>query len=233
MPMHEDTTDDQGPHRWTLRGAIHVLGAMRDFWASGLNRAAVELINPQPGTTLLDIGAGVGPATVEAADRIGPGGRVIAVDPSTAMRGALRVRRLWQSSRLLIEVRDGSAEDLPVATGSVDAAFALNAAHHFNNIELAAPEMARVLKPGGHLLLIDEDFVNTDHPYYRHHRDADGPEPADAAHIAELLTAAGLIVTHTDHHPIAGVTATVISATAPGSHPTSEGNHDPSTGGTP
>lgn len=229
--MHDHPPSSHDGHRWTFRSALHMLGAMGDFWSSDLNRAAVEMVNPQPGEMVLDVGAGLGPATIDAAHRIGPGGRMIAVDPSPTMRRILRLRRLWQPSRRLIDIRDGAAEHLPVETDSVEAAVAINAAHHFNDIECAAAELTRVLKPGGRLLLIDEDFTNPNHPYNQHRSDADRPEPVDSTHIAELLTAAGLTVTHTDHHPIAGVTATIISATAPPGHPTSDvGQHQPHPG---
>ena len=228
--MHNHTTNGHRRHHWTFSSALHILGAMGDFWSSDLNRAAVDLIDPQPGMTLLDVGAGLGPATIEAAQRIGPGGRVIAVDPSPTMRRILGLRRLWQPSRRLIDIRRGAAEDLPIATGSVDAALAVNAAHHFNDTELATAELARVLKPGGRLLLIDEDFTNPNHPYH-HQGDTKEPDRDDAARIAELLTDAGLSVTHTDHHPVAGVTATVINATAPADHPGSQIKDHRHTGG--
>ena len=50
--------------RWSWRSALHMVGAVRDFWSSDLNRAAIDLLDPQPGQTLLDLGAGLGPATM-------------------------------------------------------------------------------------------------------------------------------------------------------------------------
>lgn len=227
--MHDHTRSGYDGHRWTFRSAIHILGAIGDFWSSDLNQAAVEMVNPQPGETLLDVGAGLGPATIDAAHRIGPDGRIVAVDPSPSMRGILRLRRLWQRTRRLIDIRGGSAEHLPVETDSVDAAFSINAAHHFDDNERATAELTRVLKPGGRLLLIDEDFTNLDHPYNQHRHATEEPERVDAAHIAELLTTNGLSATQTDHYPIAGVTATIVNATAPSDHPTAHGekNHQP------
>lgn len=224
--MHDHTPSGHDRHRWTLRSAIHVLGAIGDFWSSDLNRAAVDLINPQPAETLLDVGAGLGPATIEAARRLGRDGRVIAVDPSPSMRRILRLRRLWQRTRRVIDIRVGSAEHLPVETDSVDAAFSINAAHHFDDNELATAELTRVLKPGGRLLLIDEDLTNPDHPYDQHHHDTEKPEPVDASNIVKLLTTNGITATQTDHYAIAGITATIINATAPSDRATSHGDEN-------
>ena len=86
---------------------------------------------------------GLGPATVEAAKRVAPDGRVIAVEPSFTMRRVLSLRRLWQSARPLIDVRNGTAEAIPVLANSVDSAWAVNAVHHFADLALAASELAR------------------------------------------------------------------------------------------
>lgn len=195
----------------SLRSALHLMGTAHEFWRSDLNRAAVDLLSPQPGLVLLDVGAGLGPATVEAAKRVTPGGRVIAVDPSRVVRWVLGLRRLWQRARPVIDVRRGTAEELPVPGCSIDGALAVNAAHHFDALEDAATELARVLKPGGRLLLIEEDFRSADHP---HRDDMPGaPDPIDPAHVADLLAAAGLSITDSDHRTIGGVPATVIAAT--------------------
>ncbi len=139
---------------------------------------------------------------------------MIAVEPSTPARGALRIRRLWQRSRAVIDIRQGAAESLPVRTASIDRAYSVNAMHHFDDMPFAISELVRVLKPGGRLLLVDEDFTNDQHPY--HHRESfHAPDPVDAVHIVSLLTDAGLSATHIDHQLIAGVTATVITARAP------------------
>lgn len=211
--MNEHTPSDHEPHGRSFASTVHMIGAFGDFWSSDLNRAVVDLIDPKPGMTLLDLGAGFGAASVVAANRVRPGGRVVAVDPSTTMRAVQRVRRLWQRSRAVIDIRSGAAEVLPIATGSVDRAFAVNAAHHFDNVALAVSELARVLRPGGTILLVDEDFTNTHHPY--HHRETGfEPDPVDAALIVGLLEDSGLSATHADHQPLAGITATVVRATA-------------------
>ncbi|CAN5825666.1 hypothetical protein BH23ACT10_BH23ACT10_36830 [soil metagenome] len=52
----------------------------------------------------------------------------------------------------------GTGEAIPSRAQTVDAALALNVMHHLDDVEQTAVELARVLKPGRRLLLIDEDF---------------------------------------------------------------------------
>lgn len=213
-PMDEPMTNAHHRHRWTPSSVLHMLGAARGFWSSDLNSTVVGLADPQPGMALLDVGPGLGPATVTAAQHVGPSGTVIAVEPSAPLRGVLRVRRLWQRSRAVIDIRRGTAESLPVQTDSIDRAYSVNATHHFNDVPLAIAELVRVLKPGGRILLVDEDFTNDQHPY--HHRESfHAPDPVDAIHIVSLLTDAGLSAASVEHQPIGGLAATVITATAP------------------
>ena len=105
---------------------------------------AVEfLLGPRP-RTVLDLGAGTGllSAVIRAA-----GHEVIAVDPAGPMLAELETR--------LPEVRTvvGSAEQIPLADGSVDAVVAGQAAHWFDP-PAAAAEMRRLLRPGGVVGLI-------------------------------------------------------------------------------
>lgn len=92
-----------------------------------------------PGLRVVDLGAGTGILT-EALIRLGAD--VTAVEPDSAMRAEFR-RRL-PSARLLA----GSAEDIPLPDGSADAVLCGQALHWFN-LDLALPEIARVLRGGG------------------------------------------------------------------------------------
>lgn len=92
-----------------------------------------------PGIQVLDLGAGTGKLT---ATLVALGVEVIAVEPDPAMLSELR--------RSLPRVRalPGSAEAIPAPDASVDAVLAGNAMHWFD-MEVAAPEIMRVLRPGG------------------------------------------------------------------------------------
>ena len=92
-----------------------------------------------PGPRVLDLGAGTGKLTADLAEL---GGEVTAVEPDAEMLGELR--------RTLPEVPalEGGAEAIPLGDGSVDAVLAGNAMHWFD-MDVAGPEIARVLAPGG------------------------------------------------------------------------------------
>jgi SAM-dependent methyltransferase len=97
-----------------------------------------------PGTRVLDLAAGTGKLTRLL---VPTGAEVVAVEPVAGMRDRL--------TALLpgVEVHDGTAEDLPLADGSVDAVTIAQAFHWFD-APVALAELRRVLRPGGHLFLV-------------------------------------------------------------------------------
>jgi SAM-dependent methyltransferase len=92
-----------------------------------------------PGRRVLDLGAGTGKLT---AALVALGLEAVAAEPDPAMLGELR--------RALPEVRAlaGGAEAIPLPDASVDAVLAANAMHWFD-MDVAGPEIARVLAAGG------------------------------------------------------------------------------------
>lgn len=103
-------------------------------------QAAVRwALGPAPGPRVLDLGAGTGKLTAALVEL---GAEVIAVEPDPAMLTELR--RGLPTARAL----PGSAEAVPLPDASVDAVIAGNAMHWFD-MDVAGPEIARVLVPGG------------------------------------------------------------------------------------
>ncbi len=121
-------------HDKGLRTKLHWLLQIRKFWQSDVNREVFAMAAPAAGEHAVDVGAGMGPATVLAARR---GARVTAVEPSRFMRTILSVRRPFQRARSRITVADGVAESLPVPDGSVDVLWTVNAVHHWVDLEAA------------------------------------------------------------------------------------------------
>jgi len=105
---------------------------------------ALDWLLPPGARRVLDLGAGTGKLTREL---VGRGLDVVAVEPLDGMRAEL--------SRVLPDtpVLDGSAEHIPLPDGSVDAVLVAQAWHWVEPAR-AAPEVARVLAPGGPLGLL-------------------------------------------------------------------------------
>ena len=95
-------------------------------------------------STAVDLAAGTGKSTRLLTET---GAAVIAVEPLAAMRAHLA------ESLVDVDLRDGTAEEMPVASESVDAVVAAQAFHWFAP-EAALAEIVRVLRPGGGLALI-------------------------------------------------------------------------------
>ena len=119
-------------------------------------RAIIDDLGLAPGSRGLDVGCGVGLYALWLAEAIGPRGRVIGVEPTAERVEAARGLVGGSSgSRAELEFRvgDGTALDLPA--GGLDWVWCGDVLHHIADTAAALKEMARVLRPGG-LLVIKE-----------------------------------------------------------------------------
>ena len=132
--MGEDPLNSQpaSTSRWDAADYAEVGGFVAELGA-----AALDLLDPQPGETILDVGCGEGALTEKIAER---GARVVGIDNSPEMVAAAQARGL---DARLVDVADmGFAAEF-------DAVFSNATLHWVLAKEEAARSIAFALKPGG------------------------------------------------------------------------------------
>ena len=130
---------------------------MNDLMSAGLHRAwkayTVMVANVQPGQRVLDIAGGTGDLALAFAKKVGPMGQVVHTDINEAMLRIGRDRLLDAGVILPTTVCD--AEKLPFPDGHFDLVSVAFGLRNMTHKDAALREMARVLKPGGKLLVLE------------------------------------------------------------------------------
>jgi len=139
-------------------------------WITRANRDSQErpetlLDNLQipKGATVADLGCGAGYFTWRLAQRVGPGGRVIAVDVQHRMLDmtAQEVKKHDVSNVDLVVGRD---RDPRLPQGALDLILVANSYHEFSQPEAMLAAIGRALKPGGRLVVVEYATENDDDP---------------------------------------------------------------------
>lgn len=164
-------------------GAAAEWEALRaELYGRAFEQEALAALLP-PGWTVADLGCGGGALAAALAPHVA---RVVGVDQSAAMLKAAR-RRLAGAAN--VELRRGELEALPVADASCDAALAVLVLAYVAEVGPVLAEAARILRPGGRLVLVD---------LARHHDEAFARRLGQArlgfaaADLTRALAAAGL-----------------------------------------
>lgn len=114
-------------------------------------------VTPSPGGCALDVATGGGHTALCIARK---GWRVTAGDVSPRMLE--NAAKLLREDGFPLETRLFPAEDIPLADGSFELVTVRVAPHHFSSPAKFLGEAMRVLRPGGHLLLIDGTVPDND-----------------------------------------------------------------------
>jgi demethylmenaquinone methyltransferase/2-methoxy-6-polyprenyl-1,4-benzoquinol methylase len=130
---------------------------MNDLMSMGLHRAwkayTVMVANLKPGDKVLDIAGGTGDMAMAFADKVGPRGQVVHTDINLAMLRQGRERLIDKGVLLPTTVCD--AEHLPFPDAAFDLVCVAFGLRNMTHKDRALTEMARVLKPGGKLLVLE------------------------------------------------------------------------------
>jgi ubiquinone/menaquinone biosynthesis C-methylase UbiE len=125
------------------------------YFTEAVREAAISKANLLPGMIVADVGAGTGFMAAGLAPLVK---QVYVLDGSPAMLQTAR-KNLSGFSNVIFQLADGTS--LPLPEASLDAVFANMYLHHTPDPLAAICEMARLLKPGGRLVITDMDS----HPY--------------------------------------------------------------------
>jgi demethylmenaquinone methyltransferase / 2-methoxy-6-polyprenyl-1,4-benzoquinol methylase len=132
---------------------------MNDLMSGGIHRLwkslLIDRLNPRPGQVLVDAAGGTGDIAHRFLDRSGATGRVIVCDATASMLRQGRDRAIDAGRLSGIDWVCGDAENLPIASASVDAYTIAFGLRNVTHVATALAEARRVLKPGGRFLCLE------------------------------------------------------------------------------
>ncbi|MDQ3205161.1 MAG: class I SAM-dependent methyltransferase [Pseudomonadota bacterium] len=108
----------------------------------------------RPGMVVADIGAGTGYHSRRIAPRVGPGGRVLAVDVQPQMVAMLEALAAQEGLANIVPVR-GSARGAGLDPESIDLALMVDVYHELEYPREMLDHIARALRPGGRLVFVE------------------------------------------------------------------------------
>jgi demethylmenaquinone methyltransferase / 2-methoxy-6-polyprenyl-1,4-benzoquinol methylase len=152
-PQARTGTLEEAQVRAMFDRIARVYDLMNSLMTAGLHHRwrerAADLAAVGPGGRALDVASGTGDLAVELARRVGPSGTVVGSDFSEAMLDRARQK----SSAVTWEW--ANALELPYPDDGFDAATVGFGARNFSDLDRGLAEMARVVRPGGRVVILE------------------------------------------------------------------------------
>src|SRR5262249_22141112 len=131
--------------------ADHFDDPANSFWER-FGRGTVARLNLQPGQHVLDVCCGSGASALPAAEAVGPAGHVLGVDLAEHLLALCRAKAR-QRGLAQLECRTGDMLALDLPDGAFDAVVCVFGIFFVPDMEAAARELWRLVRPGGLLAI--------------------------------------------------------------------------------
>jgi SAM-dependent methyltransferase len=149
-PRPAPATPEPGPLARAVAGRYGALAAGEGSLSCG---PALDLARPAPGETVVDLGCGRGRDVLRAAAAVGPTGLAVGVDASEEM--VARARGAVPPGTGHVRLVRADLADTGLPPGLADAVVSNCAINHARDKEAVFREVARLLRPGGRLVVSD------------------------------------------------------------------------------
>lgn len=173
------------------------LAALEESRREQLTEHVRRFLQPSGAERALDAGTGTGALAFALAPHVA---EVLGVDRESSM---LEQARLRSAPYPNVTFAEGDIERLDLATGWFDVAGCARTLHHVRRPELAIAELARVTRPGGHVLVVDQiapadPLVAVELDRFERARDASHTRLLPDVDVRSLLEANDLVVLRTE-----------------------------------
>jgi len=127
-----------------------------------INERCIQLLDLEGGEKVIDMGSGLGQFTLSMARRIGAGGKCLGIERDSHQLETANKNLAKQGEIHWVEFRQGDAENMPLRKEEwnyFDVGHARFVLEHLSKPEIALRELVKAVRPGGRVVLEDDDHV--------------------------------------------------------------------------